>query len=120
MAKVSDEVIIAALLSEATNKAAAEKVGITVRHLYQRTSDSRFQQKYRKALDSVLQDASDLIRRNVCKAVETAASIMENEEVAPQIRLNACELLLRNMPKLKASATEEAWENALGGPPLWR
>lgn len=119
MAKITDAEIVAALLSNPTNQAAADALGITIRHLYTRMEKPSFQQLYKSAQQDLMSDAVNLARRNLSKAVEVIAEIMSNPEISPQIRINAAAVLLRNATRLQTAQTEQEWDSFFG-PPCWR
>ena len=102
--RVTDEQIIAALLTAGTHKKAAEAVGLSQTQLYARMRKDAFKAKLAEAKRRVLESATVAAQGRLGEAVATMAAIMGNEENAPQVRLNAAEALLRNGLKLTEQA----------------
>ena len=94
--RVTDEQIIAALLTAGTHKKAAEAVGLSQTQLYARMRKDAFKAKLAEAKRRVLESATVAAQGRLGEAVA--------EENAPQVRLNAAEALLRNGLKLTEQA----------------
>ena len=86
---VSNEEIIAALLSAGSVKAAATAAGIPVRTLYDRMNNAEFQTLYRSARAEVLRAAVHNLNGHIQEAVNTIAEVMNNEEINAATRLQA-------------------------------
>lgn len=100
MAKtVSDEVIISALMSNGTIKAAAAAVGVTERTIYDRMSNGDFKALYKSAKADVVRKAIFELNNQIGAAVETVVSIMQDDEINPAIRLQAAQTILNNANK---------------------
>lgn len=100
MAKtISDEVIISALMSNGTIKAAAAAVGVTERTIYDRMSSGDFKALYKSAKADVVRKAIFELNNQIGAAVETVVSIMQDEEINPAIRLQAAQTILNNANK---------------------
>lgn len=94
--KISDEEIIAAILSCPTNLQAAEKCGLSEGQMYKRMREESFRLKYAEAKTSLLERATALMQSNMSEAVSTMAEIMRNDKNSPQVRLNAADAIIRN------------------------
>lgn len=100
MAKtISDEVIISALISNGTIKAAAAAVGVTERTIYDRMSNGDFKALYKSAKADVVRKAIFELNNQLGAAVETVVSIMQDDEINPAIRLQAAQTILNNANK---------------------
>lgn len=100
MAKtISDEVIISALISNGTIKAAANAVGISERSIYDRMSSGEFKALYKSAKADVVRKAIFELNNQIGAAVETVVSIMRDNEINPAIRLQAAQTILSNANK---------------------
>lgn len=100
MAKtISDEVIISALISNGTIKAAANAVGISERSIYDRMSSGEFKALYKSAKADVVRKAIFELNNQIGAAVETVVSIMKDNEINPAIRLQAAQTILSNANK---------------------
>ena len=99
---ISDEEIIAALLSSGTVREAASAAGLPIRTLYDRMSKPDFQIMYREARAEILRAAVHNMNAQIQEAVNTIAGIMTNEEINPATRLNAAQTLLSNAAKFSA------------------
>lgn len=108
MAKtVSDEKIIAALMSNGTIKAAAVAVGVTERTIYDRMGNGEFKALYKSAKADVVRKAIFELNNQVGAAVDTIVSIMTNEEINPAIRLQAAQTILNNANKFAERLSED-------------
>lgn len=99
MKTVSDEQIIAALMSNGTIKATAAAVGVTERTIYDRMSSGGFKALYKSAKADVVRKAVFELNNQIGAAVETVVSIMGDEAINPAIRLQAAQTVLNNANK---------------------
>ena len=100
MAKtISDEVIISALISNGTIKAAAAAVGVTERTIYDRMNNGEFRALYKSAKADVVRKAIFELNNQLGAAVETVVEIMNDKEINPAIRLQAAQTILSNANK---------------------
>lgn len=102
----TDEQIALALLSNTSKKAAADSLGINVTTIYERLKKPEFKDLYKEQQHAVISEATRVIQGTAVKAVETIAEIMNNEDNAPQVRLNAADMILRNCMKYTSSSDE--------------
>lgn len=92
----NDEKILAALLT-CGNVAETERItGISRSTIYNRLADKKFKSEYDSRRQSVLSEACNTLQATLTNAVNTVKEIAENEDAAPQVRLNACGMLLQN------------------------
>ncbi len=98
--KVSDEAIIAAVLSNSTNRDAARACGLSEKQFYTRLSQPELKAKLATARTQLLEGAASVIQARVGEAVETMANIMHDKEAPPQTRLNAADGIIRNALKM--------------------
>lgn len=98
--KVSDEQIIAAILSCSTNTQAATACGLSEKQFYNRLSRPELKEKLAAARSKLLESATSSIAARVGEAVETMANIMHNSETTAQTRLNAADAIIRNSLKM--------------------
>ena len=96
---ISDEKIIAALISNGTIKDSATAVGITERSLYDRMSNGQFKALYKSAKADIVRKAIFDLNNQLGAAIDTIVSIMNDEEVNPAIRLQAAQTILNNANK---------------------
>lgn len=94
MKKVENEVIISALVSNRTIKAAADSIGISERTIYQRMKESEFHEDYERARCDLLRKTVSEVRSKVADALETIVEIMHDKNASAQIRLNAANCIL--------------------------
>lgn len=92
--QVDDEVLIAALITHRTIKEAAESCGITERTIYNKMRDAEFELLYQCARTDVLRAVVAEVTTKAKDALETMASIMHDEDVSAQTRLNAANCIL--------------------------
>ena len=95
-----DEIIISALLSNPTIKAAATSCGLSERTVYDRLSEPQFKAKFDKARVELLEQHCYRLQQLIGSAVEEMARIATDKENSAQVRLNASESIIRNSLKL--------------------
>ncbi len=95
---VSDERVIAALLSTPTLGAAAQQCGLSVRQLYARRQSQDFICKLREAQGDALEGAVRFIQHSTATAASTLVEICQNGQ--EQNRLTAARTLLDQAAKL--------------------
>lgn len=96
---VSDEQIIAALLANGTQRAAAAAVGVDERTIYNRMNDGEFRALYKSAKADIIRAAVFNLNAQLQTAVDTIASVMTNEENNAAVRLQAAQTILNNAGK---------------------
>ena len=85
---------------ECGNIRAAEKTaGVSRRTIYNRLENEEFRAEYDRRRSVVLNEACNSLQATLTKAVDTIREIIEDKRNAPQIRLNACGLILQNCLK---------------------
>ena len=98
--RVSDEKIIAVLLSSQTNREAAQRLKMNERHLYTRLQDEAFRSKLQAAQRKILDDVVLDMQSNLKEAAAVIVGVMRDSNNSPQTRLNAADMLQRNYLKL--------------------
>lgn len=96
---ISDEQIIAVLLSAGTIRAAAESVGLSERALYDRMKTAEFKAIYRAAKADIIRGAVIAINDRLQEAIETVADIMNDTNEAPATRLRAAQTIINSAAK---------------------
>ena len=91
---------IAALMSEPTKKAAAEKAGISESTLRSYLADPSFQAAYKEAFSDLMTDATRQAQRNLSPALKTLREVVEDEEQPATARISAARSLLEYGLKL--------------------
>lgn len=94
---VTNEQIIAALLTEPTIEKAATAAGLSRRALYERMNEPEFLTEYAKAKADLVKGTLFALVEHSQQAVQTIAQIMQDEENKPQVRLQAAGMLLDNV-----------------------
>lgn len=114
---VSDEEIIAALLSCSTVAEASKKCGIATRTMYDRMNSKRFQLLYNGAKTDVLRTAVNLITGKLTEAVKVVSEIMNNTSVNPAIRLQAAQTIIKSAVALSEKLqNDEQWNRIQNSP----
>lgn len=98
--RITDEQIVAALLSSQNNRKAAQALGMTERSLYRRLQSEELQRKLRDAQNTLVDDAVSEMKQNLSAATAVIVSVMNNNEFSPQVRINAADMICRNYLKL--------------------
>lgn len=105
---ISDEQIIAALLSNGTIKAAAAAVGISERSIYDRMNEGEFIALYKSAKADLIRGAVVNLNNQIQAAVETVVEVMTDKDNNAAVRLQAAQTILNNAGKFSQRlATEE-------------
>lgn len=112
-AAVSNQELIAAILSSTTLTEAANKTGISIRCLHNRMHEPDFRIAYTDAKNEIMRKAIAQIHGHLYEALETVTSIMSNPDNNPQVRLQAAQTLINTMTKFKdyANAAEVNFYN---------
>lgn len=90
----SKQKALAALLTSPTKRAAAEKAGINERTLRDYFKDAEFVEAYNHAFAGVVQDATRAAQQTLQPALSTLKDIMEDADIAPAARVQACRTAL--------------------------
>ncbi len=96
---ISDEQIIAALLSHSTVAAAGAAVGLSARAMYDRMANNEFKVLYKAAKADVVKAAVSTLNGKVVDAINTIADIMADKENNVAVRLQAATTILTNAGK---------------------
>lgn len=88
-AERQDELIIAALLSNPTVRAAAAACGVCETKIYGRLRSKVFKDKYDTARRELLAQSTAYLQGITGEALQKMYKIMNDSEVAPQTQLNA-------------------------------
>ena len=90
-----DELIIAALLSNPTVRAAAAACGVSETQIYARLRQPAFKERYDRARLEVLQQSTAYLQGIVSDAIRKMYELMNDPDTAPQIQLNAAIAITR-------------------------
>lgn len=93
--RLTDESIVSALIENGSIKAAADRLGCTVRTLYERMKKQEFKDLYAQAKAEILKTATAKLQGNLAGAVDTLSEIMNDEETAKQTRVNCAVSILQ-------------------------
>lgn len=106
--KISDEELIAALISCGTMKAAAETVGLTQRAVYDRMQDGDFKARYKAVKADIVRRAVFDINSKLGAALDTVLEIMQDKNNRPETRLQAADKVFLYADKFaKRLSTDE-------------
>lgn len=93
---VNDETLIAALLSNGSQKAAAAAVGVDPRTIYNRMQDGEFMALYKAAKADILRQTVAALAAQTTAAVDIIAEIMTDKAVNAAVRLQAAQTILNS------------------------
>ncbi len=96
---IEDLDIVNALMEYKTVKKASEALNISESTINKRKKDPCFKALFDEVLKKQYRATTEALESNIVKAVDTINEIMTDRNVSPQIRLNACETMLRNALK---------------------
>lgn len=97
--KVSNEQIVAALLTSGTIRATAKTLNISERTIYDRMTEGEFVELYKGAKTDLMRQAVFSLNEQIQSAICTVAEIMNNEDNNAAIRLQAAQTLLNTASK---------------------
>lgn len=100
--KVTDEQICTAVISCKSVEDAADYLHVSESTIYKRMQTEKCRMIYKDLNFKILQAATEKIRTTMLSAIQIVYDIADNEENSPQIRLNACDILLRHALKLSS------------------
>ncbi len=99
-----DEIIIAALISNPTVRAAATACGVSETQIYARLRQPAFKEKYDAARREMLAQSTAYIQGMVSDAIVKMHEVMNDPNASQQVQLNAAEAITRNSLKLTEQA----------------
>ena len=99
-AERKNELIIASLISTTSVRAAAKVCGVSETQIFARLRDPAFKKQYDDARREMLEQSTAYVQGIVGEALQKMYEIMNDENAAPQIQLNAAEAIVRNSLKL--------------------
>lgn len=103
-AQRKEELIITALISTPTVRAASEACGVSESQIYARLRNPEFKARYNEAKRDLLAQTTAYIQSIVGEAVKKMRDIMNDPDVAPQIQLNAADAIARHTLKFTEQA----------------
>lgn len=98
--KEKDELILAALISNPTTKAASEVCGISCTQIYERLKDPVFKAKYDEARLTMLEECTANLQKRISGAIEGIWDIADGFNTSDQTRLNAYTAIIRESVRL--------------------
>ncbi len=99
-AENKDELIIAALISNPTVKAASAACDVSESAIYARLRNDEFKKRYAEARYQLIEQSTGFMQGLVGEATAKMRDIMNDPNAAPQVQLNAADAILRNTFKL--------------------
>lgn len=96
---ISDEQIIAGLMSAGTIREAAATVGLSERAIYDRMTGGDFQTLYKAAKADLIRAAVLNLNKQLQAAIDTVVNVMQDETNNAAIRLQAAQTILNNAGK---------------------
>lgn len=98
----NDETIVTALLSTNTIRAAAKSAGVSESTVFGKLRDRSFCKLLEEQRHYIFIEAVNNIISKIDEAIEAIASVMNDKEAPPQIRLAAAESMLKNVGVLES------------------
>ena len=96
----NDEIILAALLSTPTVRAASQACGVSESVIYSRLKEPDFRERYDKERREMLTQSAAALQTHLGAAIEAMGEIVNDKETNAQTRLNAAEAVIRNTSTL--------------------
>lgn len=117
-----EQKVLAALLSEPTQKAASARTGVSERQIRVYLTRPAFQEAYRQALSELVEQASIQARRGYAPALDALQEIVSDPGQPPAARISAARSLLEYGLKLTEQADIlvkldelEKWRDGISG-----
>lgn len=115
---VTDEAIIAALMSTGTVQGAATACGISPRTIYDWEQDRNFIALYERAKADIIRQAVFSLNGKLGAAVDAVAEIMQDKDTNAAVRLQAAQTVLNFSSKFSERLrTEETTARDIENPP---
>ena len=89
MGAVSNEVIVSALITSPTIKAAAKKAGVTERTIYDKMKERNFEALYSAAKSDILRNAIHRLNELQTQSIDVFRDIMLDHSAPAAVRLQA-------------------------------
>lgn len=96
MKKISNETILAALISCGSIRKAAAVAQCSEATIRQRLKNDAFNKEYTDAKQTILTEACDALSARLTLAVDTLCEIIEDKETSNTIKVSASDALLRH------------------------
>lgn len=97
---MSDEKLIAALLSAPTIRDAAKAANVSESTVYSKLREYGFRKQLNEQRALILEDVRTALQAHLTNAVRVMGAICADEKVPPQTRLNAAQGILKSALKL--------------------
>lgn len=94
------EKIMSALLITRNDTEASELSGVSTRSISRAKQNTEFMEEFNQRRTEIIDNTCKLLQSQIQSAVLTAVDIMNNESNSDQVRLNACDLIIRNTYRL--------------------
>ncbi|MCL2579344.1 MAG: hypothetical protein FWE32_04870 [Oscillospiraceae bacterium] len=98
------ELLLSALLTNPTVKQAAASVGIPETTAFNWLRDPDFSAEYKQRKRQAVNEASDYLQSRISAATRTIDDLMSDENIPPQVRLNAAKTILDTAYRVVAQA----------------
>ena len=95
-----DELIISALISTSSIRAASAACGICETQIRKRLKDDEFKNRYDQERRELLRQNATALQGHMSQAISTIAGVMNSKTANEQTKLNAAEAIIRNSLKL--------------------
>lgn len=96
---ISDEEIIATLITNGTISQAAAQLNISTRTIYDRMANAGFKAAYSAAKSDILRKAVLKLNSKLNEAIDTISGIMIDKEASAAVRLQAAQAIINQADK---------------------
>lgn len=104
---MTDEKLIAHLLSAPTIREAAVKAGMSESAIYKKLREYSFRKKLNQQRALLLEDVRTALQLQLTEAVKIMGEIAADKNAPPQTRLNACDAILKHASKIVDQIDED-------------
>ncbi|MBO4867961.1 MAG: hypothetical protein J5582_15580 [Ruminococcus sp.] len=104
---MTDEKLIACLLSAPTIREAAVQAGMSESAIYKKLREYSFRKQLNQQRALLLEDVRTALQLQLTEAVQIMGEIAADKSVPPQTRLNACDAILKHAGKIVDQIDED-------------
>lgn len=95
-----DDLVIAALITNPTVRAASAACGVSETQIYCRLRTPAFKERYDRTKREMLEQCTTYVQGTLSEALEKMREIMNDPDASQQVQLNAAESIVRTALKL--------------------
>lgn len=99
--RITDEQIIAALMSAGSERGAAKLLNCSASTVRKRLEKSDLRARYAQEKQAALSEVSNTLQSRLVAAVDILSNVAQDDEVTPSVRVSAADALLRRKTRVE-------------------